>query len=149
MKIELTRSYLSIGELECPELPDFTVLIGQNGAGKTHFLQALHARHAVVSGIGENSIELHDLASFQPNAGSGGHASIDLAKSTAQRYLESQCLDKCFSQSSCRIIGVRSLSPGRSVCRIFDCCKNKLDVLLLAEFSRHLRSAVRWDSALQ
>ena len=88
MKIELKRSYLSIGELECPTLPDFTVMTGQNGAGKTHLLQALQAGHAVVLGIGKNSIELYDLASFQPNTGGGGHVSIDLAKSTAQHYLE-------------------------------------------------------------
>ncbi len=89
MKIELNRSYLSISELECPKLPDFTVLTGQNGAGKTHLLQALQGGHAVVPGIGENTIELYDLVSFQPNAGGGGHASIDLAKSTAEHYLES------------------------------------------------------------
>ena len=89
MKIKLTRSYLSLSELECPELPDFTVLTGQNGAGKTHLLQALQAGHAVVSGIEENSIELYDLASFQPNTSAGGHVSIDLAKSTAAHYLES------------------------------------------------------------
>ncbi len=89
MKIELKRSYLSISELECPELPDFTVLTGQNGAGKTQLLQALQGGHAAVPGIDEKSIELYDLASFQPNAGGGGIASIDLAKSTARHYLES------------------------------------------------------------
>ena len=90
MKIELSRSYLSIGELECPELPDFTVLTGQNGAGKTHLLQALHAGDAVVPGIEENSIQLYDLASFQPNTSGGGHVSVDLAKSAAAHYLDSQ-----------------------------------------------------------
>ncbi|MDE2817127.1 MAG: AAA family ATPase [Chloroflexota bacterium] len=88
MKIELRSNYLSINELECPELPEFTVLTGQNGAGKTHLLQALQEGHAVVHGIEENSIELYDLASFRPNAAGGGHASIDLAKSTARHYLE-------------------------------------------------------------
>lgn len=68
MKIELNRSYLSINELECPTLPDFTVLSGQNGAGKTHLLQALQEGHAVVPGIDENSIELYDLASFPRQA---------------------------------------------------------------------------------
>ena len=89
MKIELKRRYLSISELICPKLPDFTVLTGKNGVGKTQFLQALQAGYAAVSGIDKRSIELYNLASFQPNEAGGGHASFDLARSTAQHYLNS------------------------------------------------------------
>ena len=88
MKIELRRSYLSITELECPELPDIAVLTGQNGAGKTQLLEALEGGEAAVPGIGRNSIELYDLASFQPNSFTG-NASITLARATAEHYLES------------------------------------------------------------
>ena len=39
--IELRQPHLFIHELTCPELPDFTVLIGRNGAGKTQLLRAV------------------------------------------------------------------------------------------------------------
>ena len=35
MKIELRQPYKSIQTLETQELPDFAILIGRNGAGKT------------------------------------------------------------------------------------------------------------------
>ena len=41
MKISLTRPYLSIIEPPPAELPNFTIITGLNGAGKTHLLRAL------------------------------------------------------------------------------------------------------------
>ena len=41
MRIELRESYKSIETLTTEDLPDFAILIGRNGAGKTQLLDAL------------------------------------------------------------------------------------------------------------
>ena len=50
MKIELKQPYKSITTLTATGLPDFTVLIGRNGAGKTQLLDALREGPAVIPG---------------------------------------------------------------------------------------------------
>ena len=42
MRIELRQPYKSIATLETEDLPDFAILIGRNGAGKTQLLEALN-----------------------------------------------------------------------------------------------------------
>ena len=42
MKIELKQRHKSITDLNTEELPDFAILIGRNGAGKTQLLEALN-----------------------------------------------------------------------------------------------------------
>ena len=66
VKIDLNHQYLSIGTLTCPDLPDFAVLTGRNGSGKTQLLQAIARGDAVVSGFPTNEIELYDMNSFRP-----------------------------------------------------------------------------------
>ena len=51
MKIDLQRPHKSITTLTTEELPDFAVLIGRNGAGKTQLLTAIQAGQAVMEGI--------------------------------------------------------------------------------------------------
>ena len=41
MKIELKQPYKSISTLTTEELPDFAILIGRNGVGKTQLLGTL------------------------------------------------------------------------------------------------------------
>lgn len=87
--IRLRKKYLSIGELTCPELPDFTVLTGRNGAGKTQLLQAIMGGHADVPGIARSGIELYDLTSFRPpESAPGDNGSYLFARTTARHYLE-------------------------------------------------------------
>ena len=70
MKIELRQRYKSIETLTAEELPDFAVLIGRNGVGKTQLLDALKERWAVIPDIGVGEVEMYDMASFRsPNAG--------------------------------------------------------------------------------
>ena len=66
MKIELKRPYKSIETLTTEELPDFAILIGRNGAGKTQLLGALKERQAVIPSIGSEEIESYDMVSFHP-----------------------------------------------------------------------------------
>ena len=66
MRIELNQPYKSIVDLTTEDLPDFAVLIGRNGAGKTQLLDALKEGRAKVPGIDMSEIELYDMASFVP-----------------------------------------------------------------------------------
>ena len=88
MRIELKQPYRSIETLAAEELPDFGVLIGRNGAGKTQLLTALKEGQAVVPGIGQDDIELYDMVSFRPlNTDVGNRHSNKFAKDTADAYL--------------------------------------------------------------
>ena len=86
--ISLLHPYLSISALECPELPDFAVLTGRNGAGKTQLLQALAQGHAAVAEIGQPTIELYDMASFHPpNSAASDRQSRNFTRETLHKYL--------------------------------------------------------------
>ena len=87
MKIELNRSHLSIKELATVDLPDFTVLIGRNGVGKTHLLEAIKAGHASIPGIQTSEIEKYDICSFQPKESEGtGWDGANFAQRTVEKY---------------------------------------------------------------
>ena len=67
--------------LTTEELPDFAVLIGRNGAGKTQLLDALKEGPAVIPGIGRDDIELYDMVTFHPpNANVGNRDSNRFGK---------------------------------------------------------------------
>ena len=87
--IKLLQPYLAIHELTCPELPDFAVLTGRNGAGKTQLLRALLQGPAVVPGIRQDEIELYDMLSFQPTKNTpGDRNSNQLGRTTASDYID-------------------------------------------------------------
>ena len=108
MKIELREQYNTINTLNAgEELPDFAVLIGRNGTGKTQLLEAIRQGRAVVPGIAVDQVEMFDMRSFRtPNtdganrqgnyfaqraaddyllAGSDGHSPIEAAKAVFDR----------------------------------------------------------------
>ncbi|MGV7222148.1 MAG: AAA family ATPase [Nitrospinales bacterium] len=51
MKLEFLSRYKSILQFKSIELPQFTVLTGVNGSGKTHLLEAIEKRAVAVEGI--------------------------------------------------------------------------------------------------
>ena len=88
MRIDLRSAYKSITALTTGELPDFAVLIGRNGAGKTQLLDALKEGMAVISDIGVDEIELYDMVSFRsPNSGAANRHTNQFAKVAADAYL--------------------------------------------------------------
>ena len=88
MRIELKQPYKSIATLTTEELPDFAVLIGRNGAGKTQLLGVLKEGLAAIPGIGVDEIESYDMVSFRPpNAGGANRNANQFAKDTADAYL--------------------------------------------------------------
>ena len=89
MKISLENPYKSIATLTVDELPDFAVLVGRNGTGKTHLLSALKKGYAMVRGIRGEAIELYDMLSFSPPNRNvvTTRESNQLATTTADAYL--------------------------------------------------------------
>ena len=88
MRIELSQQYRSIATLTTEELPDFSILIGRNGAGKTQLLYALKEGQAVIPDIGVDEIELYDMVSFQsPNSGAANRGANRFAQDTSDAYL--------------------------------------------------------------
>lgn len=86
--ISLNQPHLSIKQLNNVKLPDFTVLIGRNGVGKTQLLQAIKHGAVTVAGIETDEIELFDLESFKPsNSGSANWGASSFAAMTANWYL--------------------------------------------------------------
>ena len=90
MKIELKQPYKSISTLTTEELPDFAILIGRNGVGKTHLLGALKERHAMIPALRKGEIELYDMDSFRPsNTNEADRNTSQFGRDTADAYLMS------------------------------------------------------------
>ena len=90
MRIELKQPYKSIKTLTTDELPDFAVLIGRNGAGKTQLLDALSEGVATILDIGMDDIEKYDMLNFgSPDAGGANRHANQFAHMTADAYLSS------------------------------------------------------------
>ncbi len=88
MRIELNTPYKSIGHLTTEDLPDFAVLIGRNGAGKTQLLGALSAGLAKIPGTNADEVELYDMHSFRPpNTSLTNRHANQFANVTADAYL--------------------------------------------------------------
>ena len=91
MRIELKQPHMSIKTLTTEELPEFTVLIGRNGAGKTQLLQAIQQGQAAIHGIGKDEIELYDMNSFRsPNAGGANWGANHFAQITVDAFMLGQ-----------------------------------------------------------
>ena len=89
MKIELKQPHKAIYSLDSAELPEFAILIGRNGAGKTQLLNSLKDGTATISGIGRDEIELFDMVSFNPPNADRPRVKPNrtLAQATAEAYL--------------------------------------------------------------
>lgn len=104
MRINLQQPYMSIASLETKELPNFAVLIGRNGAGKTQLLAALKDGHAVMDGTSSKDIELYDMVSFHSsNSGPANRNANQFAKVTADKYLLAQPGDQALIETATEI----------------------------------------------
>ena len=87
MHVELKNSIPAIKQMGTFELPDFAVLIGRNGVGKTQLLRAIASGSVVVSGVPSSDIEEYDVNTFQPNdSGNGGWGNSAFFHVTVERY---------------------------------------------------------------
>lgn len=70
MKFQFHSPHLSVTRLECnDDLPNFVVLTGPNGSGKTHFLRAIEYGRIWIDGAAKNgnSARFFDANSIVPN----------------------------------------------------------------------------------
>ena len=65
MKVVSKSVYASIRGFDEIELPDFTVLTGLNGSGKTHFLKAIQNGQSQVDDINRMSVKYFDYKDFR------------------------------------------------------------------------------------
>ena len=87
VRLELKNGHLSIKRVHPFDLPNFAVLIGRNGVGKTQLLDAVQNGNISVAGIPTQEIEKYDMSSFK--SGRGGSASWGtsiFAQYTAEEY---------------------------------------------------------------
>ena len=88
MTIQLNNPYKSIENLrmEC-DLPDFAVLMGRNGVGKTQLLDAIVEGAASMEGIPRDAAEKYDMNTFAPKPmRPEGWPSSQFATATADAY---------------------------------------------------------------
>ena len=109
MKMNLKQPFGAIKALDACELPDFAVLIGRNGVGKTQLFTGLAERRITGPAHPAEVIEKYDIASFRPGPaqraslggslfaertgekfhdGTGGTAPVDLAKEIYRRTVD-------------------------------------------------------------
>lgn len=87
--IKLNGTYKSIESLESTDLPDFVVLVGRNGTGKTQILEALNEGLAEVPGIEKEEVAMYNAASFaMASPGQGSRHSDPFAREIAALFFD-------------------------------------------------------------
>lgn len=64
MKITYKQDYISIRQFEPIEIKKFSILTGLNGAGKSHFLQAINNGQIQIDNINKDEIVYYNYSSF-------------------------------------------------------------------------------------
>ena len=129
LQIRLSSAYRSIEKLDASSLPDFAVLIGRNGIGKTQLLKALAEGAATASEIPRDEIEMYDFASLAPgNSAAVTWQEVRFASSTADAYFTALPAGK---------------SPSELARDIYERCTRPLSPPAHTEFDDGLRRLVR------
>ena len=90
IRIKFKQPYLSIKDFNEIDLPDFTMLIGRNGVGKTHLLEAIKENCLSVEGISSSEIEIYNLDSFRlKDSQDASWGSSSLVARTVEKYFTS------------------------------------------------------------
>ena len=123
LEIKFQSPHKSIKQLDPITLPDFTVLTGVNGSGKTHFLEAIKEGSLRVDGI-ENiaQISLFDHSSFRlPNEGVHGIDQVNSMKRQAWRLFNGEkdtrekvkeFIGQCKANFESRGVAIRDITRG-------------------------------------
>jgi AAA15 family ATPase/GTPase len=64
MEIVFDKEYKSIREFDPTVLPEFSVLTGINGSGKTHLLESINAGHSIINDVDPSEIKYFNPSSF-------------------------------------------------------------------------------------
>jgi len=91
MKLTFVRHHDSIGKFDPVDLPDFTVITGLNGSGKTHLMRAIEA-----GAIAVDSISLHEIAYYNysdflvPNSATLNSQQIESCRQQTWKFFNGQ-----------------------------------------------------------
>ena len=116
LQIRLSSAYRSIEKLDASSLPDFAILIGRNGVGKTQLLKALVEGIATASEIPRNEVEMYDFASFAPgNSAAVSWGAVRFASSAADAYFTALPAGKSPSELARGTSGNKFSSRSRTI----------------------------------
>ncbi len=65
MRLRFTKDHLSITQFEDVDLPEFSIITGVNGAGKTHLLQAIHNKSVQIVDRPQANVVLFNYQNFR------------------------------------------------------------------------------------
>ena len=88
LHLKLKSPFLSIKNLNEINLPDFVVLIGKNGVGKTHILAGINRGNISVTELNDSEIEFFNLHSFQMTDQNQRNDNMQLALQTVEAYFQ-------------------------------------------------------------
>jgi ABC-type branched-subunit amino acid transport system ATPase component len=89
LKLSFSNNHISIRQFDTVELPDFVVLTGRNGSGKTHLLQAIKAGHCRLDDFQPHEIQYFNYQNFIAQNTSGQNT-LSIEQITAQGFAEFQ-----------------------------------------------------------
>ena len=87
MHFSLNQPFSCIKSLDAFELPDFAVLIGRNGVGKTRLLSGIQDGSIAVSGLPREDIEFYSFDSFRSgDSGAASWKALEFHRNVVERY---------------------------------------------------------------
>ena len=87
MHFSLNQSFSCIKSLDAFELPDFAVLIGRNGVGKTRLLSGIQDGSIAVSGLPREDIEFYSFDSFRSgDSGAASWKAVEFHRNVVEQY---------------------------------------------------------------
>jgi ABC-type branched-subunit amino acid transport system ATPase component len=89
LKLNFKNNHISIRHFDTVELPDFVVLTGRNGSGKTHLLQAIKAGQCSLDEFQPHEIQYFNYQNFIAQNASGQNT-VSIEQITAQGFAEFQ-----------------------------------------------------------
>jgi len=89
VQLHFKTPYISIDQFDPIEIPDFTVLTGVNGSGKSHLMEALEKKHVTISSMEQAHIVLFNYETFRlENEGSFKAEQLANEREAAWQYHE-------------------------------------------------------------
>jgi predicted ATPase len=94
MRLQFRSQFLSIEPFDDVDIPDFMVLTGVNGSGKSHLLEAIEKRHVVLSGMEQSHVVRFNYETFKlENEGQYSAAQIASEREAAWQFIEQNVIN--------------------------------------------------------
>lgn len=91
MILRYKQNHLSIQQFNSISLPDFTILTGVNGSGKSHLLEAIEQNKVIIEDLDNPFIVRFDLESFKlEDEKAFEYSAITKEKNTAWKFIENE-----------------------------------------------------------